>query len=265
MSKLLKTYNFHVNSLLYTILAAIKRFYKKTGVLQGDGKFEITLDHRKLKTPTGTLFAVESEPLAYAIAQEWDAQSGDIERTSMILTALSNTVIDNPNHLTKLDIINFLLHYAETDTVLFHDASQPKLLQLQEEQWNPVVDWFNERYHTKLERTVDISPPAFPENAKMQIVNHLKSYDLPALHGIQFAVETLKSIVLAFACIDRHLTPEKAVLLSRLEEEYQLGFWGRVEWAHDMTQQDLQARLSAAVYHVHCHSFSNIVKKKITT
>lgn len=233
--------------------------------MQGDGKFEITLDHRKLKTPTGTLFTVDSEPLAYAIAQEWDAQTGDIERPHMMLTALSNTVIDNPNHLTKLDILNFLLHYAETDTLLFHDASQPDLLKLQEEQWNPVVDWFNERYQMKLERTVDIRPPIFPENAKMQIAKHLKSYELPALHGIQFAVETLKSVILAFACIDRYMTPEQAVLLSRLEEEYQVGHWGRVEWAHDMTQQDLQSRLAAAVFHVHCCSFSNIVKKKLTT
>lgn len=217
-----------------------------------------------MKTPTGTLFTVESEPLAYAIAHEWDAQSGDIDKTSMILTALTNTVIDNPNHLTKIDIVNFLLHYAETDTILFHDASQPNLLKLQEEQWNPLVDWFNERYQTKLEATIDITPPKFPDNAKMQIVNYLTSYDLPALHGIQFAVETLKSIILAFACIDRVMTPEKAVLLSRLEEEYQLGHWGRVEWAHDMCQEDLQSRLAAAIYHVHCHSFSSIVKQKLT-
>jgi ATP synthase F1 complex assembly factor 2 len=58
------------------------------------------------------------------------------------------------------------------------------------------------------------------------------------------------------------LTPEKAVLLSRLEEEFQLGHWGRVEWAHDLSQQDLQARLSAAIFFVHCNSFSHFVKTK---
>lgn len=41
-----------------------KRFYKNTGVLQSNGKFEITLDNRKLKTPTGTVLIVNSEPLA---------------------------------------------------------------------------------------------------------------------------------------------------------------------------------------------------------
>jgi len=241
-----------------------KRFYKKTGLLfNDDGKYEITLDQKKLKTPKGTLFQVESEPLALAISAEWDCQKNTIERSQMMLTALSNTAIDNPNHLSSSDIINFILSYAETDTVLFHNQSEPDLYKLQEEQWDPLIEWFNNRYSTELKKTIDISPPVFPSGAKMQIANYLKSHSLASLHGFQFAVETVKSVILAFACIDMFISPEKAVLLSRLEEEYQLGHWGRVKWAHNLSQQDLQARFSAAVFHIHCHSFSHCVKSKM--
>lgn len=232
-------------------------------MLYSDGKYEITLDQRKLKTPRGTLFTVESEPLALAISTEWNSQRENVERSTMMLTSLSNTVLDNPNHLTKTDIINFILSYAETDTVLFHHKDEPDLFKLQTEEWDPIIEWFNKRYDTQLEKSVDISAPVFPPNAKMQIASFLKSHDLAALHGIQFAVETVKSVILAFACIDRFINPEKAVLLSRLEEEYQLGHWGRVEWAHDIAQQDLQARLAAAVFHTHCCSFSHFVKTKM--
>lgn len=244
-------------------MAAPKRFYKNSSILYSDGKYEITLDQKKLKTPTGKLFTVESEPLALAIATEWNSQKDTIERSRMMLTALSNTALDNPNHLTKLDIINFILSYAETDTILFHEQAQPELFQLQTEQWDPVIEWFNKRYDTELVKTVDISPPVYPANAKMQIAGYLKSYNLETLHGIQFAVETVKSVILALACIDRFISPEKAVLLSRLEEEYQLGHWGRVEWAHDLSQQDLQARLAAAVFYVHCNTFTHVVKTKM--
>lgn len=48
------------------LAAAPKRFYKNTGVLSCDGKFEITLDNKKLKTPSGAPFYVTSEPLAIA-------------------------------------------------------------------------------------------------------------------------------------------------------------------------------------------------------
>lgn len=43
-----------------------KRFYKNVSVLNCDGKYEITLDNRKLKTPSGAPFYVTSEPLALA-------------------------------------------------------------------------------------------------------------------------------------------------------------------------------------------------------
>lgn len=232
-------------------------------MLYNDGKYEVTLDQRKLKTPRGTLFTVESEPLALAIATEWNSQKETVERSTMMLTALSNTVIDNPNHLQKNDIINFILTYAESDTILFHHKDEPNLYNMQEEQWDPLIAWFNKRYDTELTKTVDISPPVYPSNAKMQIANYLKSHSLASLHGFQFAVETVKSVILAFACVDRQITAEQAVLLSRLEEEYQLGHWGRVEWAHDIAQQDLQARFASAVFHVHCNSFSHFVKQKV--
>lgn len=244
-------------------MTAPKRFYKNSSVLYSDGKFEITLDQRKLKTPRGALFTVESEPLALAIATEWNSQIDTVERSTMMLTAINNTVIDNPNHLKKNDIIDFILSYAESDTILFHNQDEPNLYKRQTEEWQPLIEWFNKRYDTELKKTTDITPPIYPPGAKMQIVNYLKSHSLASLHGFQFAVETVKSVILAFACIDRQITPDQAVLLSRLEEEYQLGYWGRVEWAHDITQQDLQARFASAVFHIHCNSFSHLVKQKM--
>lgn len=63
-----------------------KRFYKNTSVIySGDGKFEITLDSRKLKTMQGKPLVVDSEPMAIAIASEWDSQKERIERSTMHL------------------------------------------------------------------------------------------------------------------------------------------------------------------------------------
>lgn len=78
-----------------------------------------------------------------------------------------------------------------------------------------------------------------------------------------YGVDTLKSVILTMACIERFITPEKAVLLSRLEEEYQAGHWGRVEWAHGLSQQNLQARLSAVVLFVYFNTQSNNVQIKV--
>lgn len=44
----------------------------------------------------------------------------------------------------------------------------------------------------------------------------------PLTLGIEFVVAQLKSMLLTLGLIDLHLTVEQAVLLSRLEEEYQV-------------------------------------------
>lgn len=249
--------------------------------MYSDGKFEITLDQRKLKTPNGTPFAIESEPLALAVLQEWDSQKEFIIRPTMHLvialsikrfvihkilscqTALCNTAIDNPNHLQKEDIINYLLNCVQTDTVLFHAEDEKGLYELQQTEWEPLIQSFNKRYETDLQKTANISPPKISDGIKMNIGKYLKSYNLPALHGFTYAVDTLKSLILTFACVDRVITTDKAVLLSRLEEEFQLGHWGRVEWAHDLNQQDLQARVAAAIFFIHCNSNGYLMKQKL--
>ncbi|KAL9929300.1 ATP synthase mitochondrial F1 complex assembly factor 2 homolog l(2)k14505 [Glossina fuscipes fuscipes] len=240
-----------------------KRFYKRTSVLFNDGKYEVTLDHRKLKTPSGKLFAIKSEPLAIAVATEFDHQKEYIERAKMHLSALCFTAIDNPYNQSKTDLVNYLINYVATDTVLFQYDNEKDLHELQCNEWDPIIKWFNERYETNLKKTMDISPPQISEEDKSKISKYLMSHEEDVLHGFVFAVDTLKSVILAFATIDQRLHVDKAVTLAKLEEEYQSKFWGRVEWSHDLNQQESQARLAAAVLFVHLNRSEYFVKEKI--
>lgn len=72
---------------------------------------------------------MKSEPLAIAVATEFDAQKEHIERSKMHLSALCFTALDNPNRHTKTDMVNYILNYIATDTVLFqYDVSIVALL-----------------------------------------------------------------------------------------------------------------------------------------
>jgi ATP synthase mitochondrial F1 complex assembly factor 2 len=73
----------------------------------------------------------------------------------------------------------------------------------------------------------------------------LTSHSFLALHGISYTVDVLKSVILGTAVSWRKLTVAEAVLLSRLEEDFQSNQWGRVEWSHDISQEDAQARAAA--------------------
>ena len=98
-----------------------KRFYRDVSVyqqpLEDGGHFGINLDHRKLRTPLRKLFLVPNERLAHAVAQEWGAQGQFIQPSLMHVTALCNTVIDDPHKRSLEQIIDSLIPYLQSDTI----------------------------------------------------------------------------------------------------------------------------------------------------
>lgn len=103
-----------------------KRFFKEVSVVSSSAggpqtckTYEICLDHRKLKTPKGAVLTVQSESLAFAIANEWDSQTTHIKTPTMSLTGLSFTAIDNPVALTNESAVEQILNYLDTDTLFF--------------------------------------------------------------------------------------------------------------------------------------------------
>lgn len=101
----------------YAPPAERKRFYQNVSITQGEGGFEINLDHRKLKTPQAKLFTVPSEALAIAVATEWDSQQDTIKFYTMHLTTLCNTSLDNPTQRNKDQLIRAAVKFLDTDTI----------------------------------------------------------------------------------------------------------------------------------------------------
>ncbi|XP_076687131.1 ATP synthase mitochondrial F1 complex assembly factor 2 homolog l(2)k14505 [Andrena cerasifolii] len=243
-------------------MATVKRFYRKTNILSSGGKFEVTLDQRKLKTPRGKIFEVDSKPLALAIAAEWDAQKEIIDRSNMHLTALCNTVLDNPHNHTKLNMANYIVNCLEMDTVLFHSNESEEWTKLQSDKWDPLVQWFCDNYRVNLMKTKSINAPAVSPETKAVLIRHLMSYSYSAVHGFMYGVDAVKSVILTLAAAERVINIEEAVKLSRLEEDYQASHWGSVEWFHDQNKFDLQSRLAAAILFVHLNSYSVTCRPK---
>lgn len=120
---------------------------------------------------------------------------------------------------------------------------------MQEQEWDPIISWFNKRYDVNISKSRSIESPVVNEEVKNRIHRHLMSYNFESLVGnvtltpmserrfllnylilkfvvlgFMFAVDTVKSVILTLACVDMFITTQKAVLLSRLEEEYQVKF-----------------------------------------
>jgi len=238
------------------------RFYKNVSVVQSDGKFEINLDHRKLKTPMGSPFQISSETLANAVANEWMSQKKQMNLTQMHINGLCNTVIDNPGQVDKHKLVTSVLSFLETDTVLFYGEEPPELLKAQKEKWSPIILWFRERFGVSIEPTTNVMTPPVQESDLKVLEKYLMSYNYESLQGFTFAVDALKSLILCCACVERRLTVTEAVRLARLETEVQTSHWGSVEWAHDIEGHDTTARVAAGVMFVHCSSAGSTTRSK---
>ncbi|KAJ3607746.1 hypothetical protein NHX12_024797 [Muraenolepis orangiensis] len=247
-----------------SVLTERRKFYDDVSISQGDGGvYEINLDRRKLKTPGGKLFTAPNEALAIAVATEWDAQKDTLKFYTMHLTTLCNTAIDNPTHRDKKQMITAALKFLETDTVCYRVDDPPPLVELQRNEWDPALRWIENRYNVVIGSSSNILGPEIPKATIDSFRQHLNSYNFWSLTGLEYVITQLKSVVLSLGLIDRHLTVEEAVLLSRLEEEYQIQHWGSVEWAHDYDLYELRARTAAGALFVQLSSESSTAQRKL--
>uniref|UniRef100_A0A0R3S463 ATP synthase mitochondrial F1 complex assembly factor 2 n=1 Tax=Elaeophora elaphi TaxID=1147741 RepID=A0A0R3S463_9BILA len=239
---------------------ARKRFYEeaRTVFKPVEEVYNIFLDKRCLVTPKQNPVKIRSEALALAIADEWNMQKNELRINLMRLTGLIFTAIDNPMLLKKSDLLSQVLQFLDKDTILYRLEENSKLLELEETNWNPVVEWVNWEYGLSIRPRVMID-----SNSRIRLTNHLSNYSFLQLVGLQYATESLKSVFLTLATLSCRLDVDEAVELALLEQKYQSDIWGKasvflsvfVEWAHDIEREELISRLSAGVLSVHLGDF----------
>ncbi|CAD5219168.1 unnamed protein product [Bursaphelenchus okinawaensis] len=243
-----------------------KRFYKEVHVNSNtNGAFEIYLDQRKLKTPQKKTLELYSEPLALAIAHEWDSQKEEIMIPSMRLTGLAFTAEDNPTHETNETLVQKMMEYLENDTILYLDTNPVELAQLEKEQWLPIVDWANKHFETKIEPSYAITElAAIPDESRTRFRRHLEAMNFHSLTGFAYGVSSIKSLILVLACLQNRLTCQEAAELANLELDYQTKVYSKVEGHHDVHALELVNRLSAAVIYSQFNSnLHRVTKEKV--
>uniref|UniRef100_A0A0X3PEM4 ATP synthase mitochondrial F1 complex assembly factor 2 n=1 Tax=Schistocephalus solidus TaxID=70667 RepID=A0A0X3PEM4_SCHSO len=252
--------------------APIMRFYKYVTIAHRgstddltEPAYEILLDKRRLRTPSGKVFSVPHEGLALAVAHEWDYQKETIERYSMPLTTLCNTVIDNPTQRDKDTFVQGIMEFADADTICCRVENPEELRQEQEEKWDRVLGFIEKQYYFRPPVTSSISLPTLPQDFREFIFRHILSYNRWGLIGFQTCAETLKSVWLTLAMVDGFISSEEAVSLSRLEQIFQENRWGSVPWFHGVEAADLNTRVAAGLILILTSHARETVKQKQPT
>ncbi|MBT5495961.1 MAG: ATPase [Alphaproteobacteria bacterium] len=204
---------------------APKRFYKKVDVEALADGFAITLDGRPVRTPMKSKLQLPSHRLANAVAEEWDAQTETLDLASMALTGFANTALDRVRPRHK-EVVDEIAGYAETDLLCYRAADPPDLVERQEREWQPHLDWLARTHGAQLVPTAGIVHVKQDAEALATIRHVIGVRDDFTLTGLHVLTTGTGSFVLGLAVVDGALEASAAVSAGLLDEIYQAELWG---------------------------------------
>lgn len=219
----------------------MKRFYKDVTV--SDAPFHILLDGRIVKTPLRAPLTLSAKPLAEAIAEEWRGQGDEIIPHAMPLTKLANTAQDRVSAMREA-VMDQILAYTN-DNLCYRVSFPADLAERQKAEWDPLLDWVENRYGVRLETRIGVTHFAHSPEVVAALRNAVAAYDAFALAALHNAATILTSLVLTLALAENRLDAEQAFALSQLDERYQSEKWGEDHEAA-LRARALLAELKAA-------------------
>ena len=213
----------------------LKRFWTEASISEVDGGYSVLLDGRGVKTPAKTSLVVPTAALATAIAEEWDAQEGTIDPTSMPFTRSANAAIDKVTQQFD-EVVNLLAEYGETDLLCYRADAPIELKQRQAEAWDPLLEWAHAEFGAKLSTATGVmfleQPAASLDPLKSALLDQsafqlTATYDLVSISG---------SLILGLAVCKDKISAQQAWDLSRIDELWQIEQWGEDEEATEVAE-----------------------------
>lgn len=205
----------------------MKRFYKQTGVDEGEGGFRVLLDGKPMRTPAKATLVVPTQALAEAIATEWASvpDKAEINAAFLPLTRLAATGIDRV--VSRRDeVIADTAKYAGSDLLCYRATAPESLVKLQQDRWQPLLDWAAERHGARLVTAEGIGFVEQPQDARARLQEAVAAHGDLALSALYNLTHTAGSVVIALAVSDGRLDAAEAFTAAQTDELYQIDRWG---------------------------------------
>ncbi len=210
-----------------------KRFWKEATISEEEGGYRVELDGRPVRTPAKALMIVPTKAMAEAIAAEWDAQTEEVKPESMPITRSANAALDKVS-IQFDEVADMLSAYGGSDLLCYRADSPVELTKRQSDEWDPILDWAEGRFGTRLVCGFGVMPVTQSDENLRVLRDHvgtLSPFEIAAFHDL---VGISGSLILALAVTEGHLTAEDAWLKSRVDELWQEEQWGQDDEATEL-------------------------------
>lgn len=221
-----------------------KRFWKQATAEACEGGFTVLLDGRRVKTPAKTPLVVPTLAMAQAIAEEWDAQEGEIKPQIMPVTRSANAALDKVA-TQHAEVAGLIADYGGTDLLCYRATSPEELIARQAATWDPVLDWAAENLGARLNVGAGVMHVEQDEAILAGLHQRVRDMDSFALAAFHDLVGLSGSLILGFAAIYDTYPAETLWDMSRVDETWQEEQWGVDEEAAELAATKKQAFLHA--------------------
>lgn len=228
----------------------MKKFYKSAEAGTAPGGYVVRLDGKPVKTPLRAPLILQGEALARAIADEWNAQDGDIKPASMPLTQLACTMTDKAQGADRAAMTAQLCEYGGSDLVCYFATHPETLVKRQQAVWQPLIDWMAVHHGIALNTVSGIRYIDQPSDTGVKFKAVLDGLSPAAFTVVQAASAVTGSVVIGLALQDGLLTPDAAHKAACVDEHYQLETWGddaeaQKRLAHILAELETAAQFNA--------------------
>jgi len=208
----------------------VKRFYEKVSLTEVEGGWQVTLDARKVRTQGGAPQIVPAEPLAQALAAEWDTAGEVLDPKSFAMRDMADYAIDVVAPAPGA-IAGKLLAYGETDTLCYRAEPDEPLFERQEAVWEPLLSAFETREKAVMVRVSGIVHRP-QDAAQMERLHQRMLAENPfRLAALEAMTSLSASLVIGLSALGDESADEDAARAlwraANLEEEWQAELWGR--------------------------------------
>jgi chaperone required for assembly of F1-ATPase len=206
----------------------VKRFWQTAAIEASAEGYVILLDGKKMHLPGGAVLRVGAEPLARAIAEEWQragANGGEMSFADTPLTRIAGTAQQRiaPDPGPTIDAI---ARYAESDLLCYRAEAPEGLVHRQARAWQPWLDWAALTYDAPLRITRGVAYISQHRGSVAALRKAVAALDILALAALGVAVPALGSVVLGLAMAEGRLDAATAHALGALDELFQIEAWG---------------------------------------
>jgi chaperone required for assembly of F1-ATPase len=206
-----------------------RRFYQAAAVDQQPAGYGVLLDGRPVKTPARRPLAAPTQPLAQALADEWEAQREVVDPAAMPLTRLANSIIDGVADVpaqVQAEVAKFL----GSDLICYRAGSPDGLIARQAQHWDPLIAWARDALGARFVLGEGVMFVPQPDEALAAAGSAIPAE--PWRLGAVSAITTLTgSALIALAMAQGRLSTEEAWAAAHVDEDWNIHQWGHDEQA----------------------------------